>query len=92
MRMINYNKMNSNICRYKFKDTEMQDSEELENIEANMDKEQKVRKSKTLKGKKIGTKEKRMLKTEKLQQAAKEFQQGKFKSLQYELFTYIIHL
>ena len=84
--------MNSNICRYKFKDTEMQDSEELKNIEVNMDEEQTVTKSKTLKVKKIGNKEKRILKKEKLRQAAQELQQGKFKLLRYVLLTYIIHL
>ena len=70
----------------------MQDSEELENVEVNMDEEQKVTESKTSKVKKIGNKEKRILKKKKLQQAAQELQQGKFKSLRYVLLTYIINL
>ena len=71
---------------------EMQDAEELESNGVNMDQEQKVRKSNALQVKKIGSKEKTTLKKEKLQQAAKELQQGKFKSLRYVLLTHKIHL
>ena len=63
--------MNLYIYRHKFKDREMQDSEELNNIEVDMNEEQRVRKSKTLKAKKIGNKEKRIVNKEKLQPATK---------------------
>ena len=56
-----------------------------------MDQEQTERKSFVLKVKKIGNKEKTIFKKEKLQQAAKEIQQGKFKSLRYVLLTKKLH-
>ena len=64
--MIYYDKINSYIYKHIFKEWVMQYSEELENIMVDMDEEQKVRKSKMLKAKKIGNKEKRILKKEKL--------------------------